>query len=62
MVCSVFASVNISPDVDFKSHLKQNEYIVQNAGDSLNLNCNMELKKRTRSDEMLAFSPRKRAR
>jgi hypothetical protein len=54
--------VHRDSDVDFKSHLKQNEYIVQNAGDSLNLNCNMELKKRTRSDEMLAFSPRKRAR
>lgn len=50
-------------DVDFKSHLQQNEQqIVQNSGDSLNLNCNMELKKRTRSDEMLTFSPCKRAR
>jgi len=49
-------------DVDFKSHLQQNEFIVQNGGDFLNLNCNIELKKRTRSDEMLAFSPCKRAR
>lgn len=49
-------------DVDFKSHLQQNEHIAQNDGDSLNLNCNMELKKRRRSDEMLAFSPCKRAR
>lgn len=49
-------------DVDVKSHLQQNEYIVQNGGDSQNLNCNMELKKRRRSDETLAFSPCKRAR
>lgn len=49
-------------DVDIKSHLQQNEYIVQNGGDSQNLNCNMELKKRRRSDETLAFSPCKRAR